>query len=162
MDAEEFKMAKKNVQNGFPEWFHHHGIKMKMKFFSFELSTIIIDSSAAKVNIEKSSSMYPDTNMWIVDWAVVQCRPLNEGVSGRVCFSRENLATAFMISRDLTDIGSQWMIERFEADSASQGKYIRRKNFLNIPCPGTGHDGDPNVSIFVSEEMKRAVFQLLK
>jgi len=33
---------------------------------------------------------------------------------------------------------------------------------LNIPCPGTGHDGDPNVSVYIEESIQRAIEQLLK
>lgn len=42
-----------------------------------------------------------------------------------------------------------------------QGAFIRYGNFLNIPSPGTGHDGDPNISILIDGPIRRAVRQLL-
>jgi hypothetical protein len=56
----------------------------------------------------------------------------------------------------------EWLLDRYGGDSAAQGFYIRWRNCLNIPCPGTGHDGDPNISVTLSDDIKEAVRQLLE
>ena len=128
--------------------------------FDKENQVLVIGGSAAKVTIRKASSVYPDANGWFVDWEVVQCKPYEEGVRGRSRFNDDDLAAAFGLSESSGRFGD-WLIAQFGAEVANQGKYIRWKNFLNIPCPGTGNDGDPNVSIHLDDKIQNAVQQLL-
>ena len=145
----------------FPIWCHHHGSKMCVEQFDRQNQVLVISGSAAKVIIRKASSVYPGAKGWFVDWEVVQCKLYEEGVHGRSRFNDEDIKAAFGLSESSGKFG-EWLIKQFGADSAEQGKYIRWKNFLNIPCPGTGHDGDPNVSIHLDEEIQNAVRQLLE
>lgn len=55
----------------------------------------------------------------------------------------------------------QWMTKQYRGTAAVQGKFLRQDRYLNIPGPGTGQDGDANVSIFVSDEIMKAVRDLL-
>lgn len=144
---------------GMPIWCHHHGSKMRVEKFDHPNHTLVIAGSAAKVTITKVS-IHPDTKGWFVDWEVVQWMPCNEGTRGRSFFNDKDLAAAFGLSDESGKYG-QWLINRYGADSAEQGKYIRWKDYLNIPCPGTGHDGDPNVSIHLDQQIKDAVRKLL-
>ena len=144
----------------FPIWYHHHGSKMFVEKLDQKKHVLVIIGSAAKVSIRKASSVYPNTKGWFVDWEVVQCKPYEEGVRGRSQFNDEDIEAAFGLFEASGKCGD-WLIERFGADAAEQGKYIRWKQFLNIPGPGTGHDGDPNVSIEIDEEIQNAVRQLL-
>lgn len=145
----------------FPIWCHHHSSKMRVEQFDKRNRVLVISGSAAKVRIRKASSVYPDAKGWFIDWEVIQSQPYKEGVRGRSRFNDDDLAAAFGLSESSGKFGD-WLIEQFGADAANQGKYIRWKNFLNIPCPGTGHDGDPNVSILLDEEIQNAVRQLLE
>lgn len=148
------------IQLYFPIWYHGHGRKMYVERFDRKNHTLIISGSAAKVVIKKASSVYSDVKGWLVDWEVVQFRPYEEGVLGRTHFDDDDLAAAFGLSDDSDEFGD-WLIERYGADSAAQGKYIRWRDFLNIPCPGTGGNGDPNISIDLDDEIRNAVRQLL-
>ncbi|MCX6813615.1 MAG: hypothetical protein NT078_00045, partial [Candidatus Azambacteria bacterium] len=117
---------------------------MRVKKLDLLRHILIIGSSAARIVIRKASWVYPGAKGWFVDWEVNQYKPYKEGVLGRSRFNDDELAAAFGLSDNSGNFGD-WLIERFGADSAEQGKYIRWKTFLNIPCPGTGNDGDPNV-----------------
>ena len=141
----------------FPIWCHHHGSKMCVKKFSKENHLLVIAASAASVRITRRSSTAD--GWWFVEWEVVHSQ--QEKVNGCVIFGSDELRAAFGLSGDSGRFGD-WLIERFGAESAEQRMYIRWKNFLNIPCPGTGHDGDPNVSIHLNEEIQNAVRQLLE
>ncbi len=139
----------------FPIWHHHHSSKMKVRRFDQNWRILVIAGSAASVRITRVATTVDEG--WYVDWEVVhsqQCK-----ANGRVIFTSDELQAAFGLSDNSGTYGD-WLISRFGAESAEQGKYIRWKDFLNIPCPGTGHDGDPNVSIEINEEIKRAVQQL--
>jgi len=145
----------------FPVWWHHHGSKMRVDSLDLKDHTLIISGSAAKVEIIKASVLYPKAKGWFVDWEVIQCVPYKERTRGRAWLSKEDLEDAFGLSNG-TDEFSTWLIDEYGADCAGQGKYIRWKNYLNIPCPGTGHDGDPNVSIQIEGDIQKAVEQLLE
>jgi hypothetical protein len=142
---------------GFPTWWHHHGTKMNLKLLDSRKEILVIAGSAAEITIRKATSV---KRGWFIDWKVIQSIPSETGTSGRVWFSDDDLRCAFWLSVCSGKFGD-WLIERYGADSAEQGKYIRRGIFLNIPCPGTGHDGDPNVSIMLDGKIKIAVYNLL-
>ncbi|MBI4119168.1 MAG: hypothetical protein HY452_02815 [Parcubacteria group bacterium] len=144
----------------YPIWCHHHGAKMRVSQFDQQNRILTISGSAARVTIRKASLVYRDVEGWFVDWKVIQLSPYRVGARGRSQFNDEDLAAAFGLSENSGKFGD-WLIEQFGADSAEQGKYIRWRNFLNIPCPGTGQDGDPNVSIHLDDEIRNAVQQLL-
>lgn len=148
------------IRWGIPIWCHHHGSKMRVKHFELINHVLVISGNAARITIRKASDVFLDAKGWFVDWEVAQCKPYQEGVRGRVRFNDEDLAAAFGLSQSSGRFGER-LIEQFGADSADQGKYIRWKGFLNIPCPGTGHDGDPNVSIHIDSKIQNAVQKLL-
>jgi len=85
----------------------------------------------------------------------------HERVAGNVILMPHEMRAAFGLSDKPGKYGGE-LIRRYGADSAERGKYIRRGSSLNIPCPGTGDDGDPNVSIFLSDEIRDAVRKFLK
>lgn len=136
-----------------PVWWHHHGSKMRVKNFSIEHYVLFLKGSAASVRFVRQGS-----GRWSVDWEVI--RSQSEKSGGRILMTKEQMQAAFGLSDESGNAGN-WLIQQYGADSADQGSYIRWGKFLNIPCPGTGHDGDPNVSIELDEEMKNAVRQLL-
>lgn len=153
----------------YPNWWHGHGTKIKVRETDLRAKRLVFAASAASLEIspyaEKPGIEGWD---WNVRWEVVQAHP-NYKTVGLVVFSNEELAAAFCLADDPGIWGeySQWMLDRFGGDCAVQGKFIRYTGFsagitfLNIPCPGTGHDGDPNISLEVTEEIKKAVAQLL-
>ena len=95
---------------------------------------------------------------WYLEWVIIHSS--QERVDGKVMMSTDALKSAFVFA-DTTSRGSRWLIERYGGEVAEQGKFIRWKNFLNIPGPGTGQDGDPNISIFLDDVIKNSVFNLI-
>ena len=159
------------LRMGHPVWWHGHGTKMQVEMLDLEERRLVLSGSAAKVTVTKSSSIDPEYQRhWMVNWNVIQSVPDKEGAQGGVLFSRGELAAAFMLTNDPEDSAfgnarypsyGEWVVDDFGGDSAAQGRFIRWGEFLNIPCPGTGHDGDPNVSVLVDEAMKEAIRSLL-
>jgi len=47
------------------------------------------------------------------------------------------------------------------ADAALPGAYCRQAGYLNIPHPGAGKQGDPNLSVHITEEIRTAVQDFL-
>jgi len=125
---------------------------------------LVIAGSAATVTIQKASLVFPDKevvkNDWFVNWEIIQCRPIQEISSGRRWFTIDDLRSAFGIS-DYSGKYARWLIDRYGAEVAEQMKYIRWHEYLNIPCPGTGNDGDPNISIEIDDEIQLAIAKLI-
>lgn len=62
---------------------------------------------------------------------------------------------------DGVEEADRWMTRQYRGTTAVQGKYLRQDRYLNIPGPGTGRDGDANISVFVSDGIMKSVRDLL-
>lgn len=144
-----------------PRWWHLHGNKMRVSEKEEDRTNkrLVIKGSAAQVVITRREDV-KDRKEWLVDYQVTHYVN-TDFAQARVSMGERELAAAFGINE--TDSGEYPadILERFGGDSASQGTYIRYRKYLNIPGPGTGHDGDPNVSIEIDDEMKLGVSKLL-
>lgn len=136
-----------------PKWWHHYG--MKMKLVECTENSIEIEGSAAWLGIIKAKY----EKGWIANWRINHGAHVSE-VSGAAWFSDDDLRRAFALRDDIPKFGD-WLIKQYGGTTASQGCFIRYRNFLNIPCPGTGHDGDPNISLELSPETQEAVSKIM-
>lgn len=150
------------TDRGKPEWFHHHGFKMSLETCDTETPLVVISATAARLEITHSPLFEKDSHPWFVSWRVVQYRPRGEQVDGKTSMKPEELRAAFGLTDDQFGEGHKWLIERYGATTAVQREFIRYKDFLNIPGPGTGHDGDPNISIVLDPRIKKAVGDIMK
>jgi hypothetical protein len=143
---------------GFPVWCHNHSLKMRL-VVSTENRVVIRGSAATLAVTFHEVDKYG--RRWRINWLVMQS--VSENVRGEVEFYEDHLAAAFGLTDKPPSFPelSQWLIDRYGADVATQGRFIRYQDYLNIPCPGTGHDGDPNISVLLDEEMKEAVRLLI-
>jgi hypothetical protein len=151
---------------GCPVWWHHHGCKIKIKSLNLISKELLLFSSTVFIRICLEQSVRKEA--WGVAWHITHFYPTAEIASGKVLFSKNELKAAFCLGDDLgqeSRDGGMWLIDAYGGDIAAQGKFIlythNFSNFLNIPCPGTGHDGDPNVSILVSDEIREAISKLV-
>ncbi|MBL7022215.1 hypothetical protein ISR92_02785 [Patescibacteria group bacterium] len=142
---------------GQPVWHHYHSRKMTV--VEERKDFLAISGSAAFIEIFLNPAATSNLFKWFVRWKINQFVVME--VTGQRLFSDQDLKAAFGLS-DVSGEHGEWIISRFGADVAEQTKYIRWKEYLNIPCPGTGGDGDPNVSVYLSEEIKWAVKNLLE
>lgn len=128
-----------------PTWWHPRGSKMRVIPGEFE-GELLIQSSAAKLKISRD----PEKQRWNVDWKIRHTK--NCYSQGRTEWQDDEFDGAFGLT-DSEHLHGGHVLKRFGGDSAEQGGYIRWKNFLNIPNPGTGHDYDPNVSLLLKKEI---------
>jgi hypothetical protein len=145
---------------GLPSWHHHHSSKLSIVGFdnlnSAESKMLILKSNVVDIRIHPDSSQ----KGWVVEYEI--CHSIDSWNKGRVWMSTDNLKTAFGLSDECEEMWGQTILIEHGGDVAYQGMYIRYGRYLNIPGPGTGHDGDANISICVNNEIKGAVELLLQ
>ncbi|MDD4901716.1 MAG: hypothetical protein PHE24_01115 [Patescibacteria group bacterium] len=138
-----------------PDWWHSHGDEMRITNFIRENGYLAIGGRAEQLTISKNFT----ENYYDVAWRVVHGP--SEIVTGCRIMKKESLQNAFGLIEATIDNQSQWLINHYGGDAAEQAKFIRDHNYLCIPCPGTGRDGDPNISIKLNKKIKQAVAKLL-
>ncbi len=140
-------------QNGHPVWWNLHGYKLRL--VPGVSAKIILKATAAELYLYRT----PSYDNYKVSWKIFYSR--NELAQGVVIMHEDVVASAFGLC-DKVFSASQWLIDRYGGTAAAQGEFMRYGDFLNIPCPGTGHDGDPNISVFVSDDIREAVRVFIK
>lgn len=119
---------------------------------------LILEGSVAYLQIDRGHPNRDGPDTWVISWRISEGG--TEFSSGARIFSGTELAAAFDLN-DWTGDYRSFLFDKHGAHAAMQGKFIRIGKYLNIPGPGTGHDGDPNISIFVSPAIQGAVRELL-
>jgi len=142
---------------GKPIWCHHHCGKCRLESLDLNSKRLFIVASAASLTI--SFNPRAKTDRWVISWEIRHSR--DESSHGTRVFSDADLASAFLSAKQVNN-WSDWVTKRYGGDSALQGGFIRWQDYLNIPCPGTGHDGDPNISIEIDGKIRTAVQALLQ
>jgi len=141
-----------------PKWWYHHGDKMRLTRLSEDLQSFTLEGSAAKLEVAYAE-FSEDCKGFLVSWEVRLSR--NEKVNGTVFFTSETLLAAFGLADHHSMSGyCPWLIKEYGGTVAYQARFIRWKQYLNIPHPGTGHNGDPNISIEIDKQIQDAALAL--
>lgn len=151
---EEGKPAK--AHGDAPAWWHPNGIRMR-PLTDFQHHSLLIFSDSATLTISPDEESC-DRDHWLITWEIRRRSPCS--VNGKTRMSTKSLCRAFGLMEGTADSG-QKLLRPYGADSAEDGCYIRAGKYLNIPHPGTGCDGDPNISILLDEDIQELVRQLL-
>lgn len=144
-----------------PKWWHPNGIKMEVRSSNLKRRSFVLASSGA---ILKFTRIPPKEKggeaKWFVEWKI--CMSTLEEVTGTAIFTKEDMTAAFGLEPSVQTPGhSRHLLDHYVADCANQGRFIRKGDCLNIPCPGTGHNGDPNISVRIDDEMRGTVRLML-
>jgi len=116
-------------------------------------------SIIAHLAINKTVPKRPNyTLVWTVRHAGGLVCPHTSGV---IELSAAAMKKVFCLDDKMNDPDSLWLIERYGGTVAAQGEFFRCGSYLNIPHPGTGYQGDPNLSILLDYSIRLAVMQLL-
>lgn len=148
-----------------PDWWHSHGAKMNIKHLNINgyCPSLKLQASAAELEVRRNYLVEENVNVriWELHWRVVQSYPEGCESRGKTIVYDDGLRKAFGLD-DSFDLAGEFIIKKYKAvTTARWGCFIRYKEFLNIPCPGTGCDGDPNVSVLVTEEIQEAITKML-
>lgn len=133
-------------------WYNREGPYYQIKSLP-EDKAIILLWHQAELRVRKTGR-----DIFTIEWKINHG---NGKVSGQVDFSKEDLRRAFGIKKGCEPRHVMFM-RKYEAVAAYPGKYVRQDLRLNIPCPGTGFNGDPNISIDIKPELVAAIKTLLR
>lgn len=149
-------MTTKDFRGPCPPWQVYKGHTLKT--MNSSPGGLFLAGTTTSLTITAAGSDRPDR--WAVSWKI---RHDCGEVDGLVYMDDEELRRAFGLADGLGTFG-QALADRISTpvDDAEQGKFVRAGRFLNIPHPGTGLQGDPNISIEIDGYMRLAILELLK
>lgn len=154
LEGAAYRYKQPEIEHWHPDWWHSHGTKMHL---NDELSRVgekvVISGSAAQLSIVSFEERFE------LDWRIKHTREAYS--AGNVIFDQGMLEGAFGISDD-SGPDDEELLRFFGGTAGSSEKYIRFGDFLNIPNPGTGHDGDYNISIELRPTTQRAIKELIE
>lgn len=142
-----------------PDWQVFKGHKMSV-LFNRQSCLRISNGNVAYLEIKPIPAEPRRARTWEVSWGLMHdCGK----VEGYIHMTDEELRRAFGLEDGLGVFGKA-LADRTstKVDAAEQGKFVRAGKWLNIPHPGTGLQGDPNISIEVDGYMRLAILELLK
>ena len=141
----------------YPTWYHpggdkvlikgHHGITTRNR-------ELVIGSNSLNMTIAKNLHAQDKGRCeWLIKYKMSHAL-IRTYLEGLIIMTTQDLETAFGLSGDCDADDGQGILDVCGGDVAKEGKYIRYGEFLNIPGPGHGWDGDANVSIRVGKDLK--------
>jgi hypothetical protein len=141
-----------------PVWWNQRGAHMRLDRVDPTRLVIQNESKTAQLTIN------PTLDKWRVSLRL-QHGP-GWQMATTLLLSTEEVRAAFALSNTPTEgTAALQHICKFsggECDTGEFGKFVRWDYFLNLPCAGTGEDGDPNLSLYLSPEIVAAVDQFLQ
>lgn len=148
---------------GYPYWYHNGGdevIYIGMKAANAPSRVFLLKSKSVELFIYKDWASPQQEESWMVKYHIKH--PLIPTYTeGLVLMTTQELKTAFGLSGDCDADYGQGVIDVCGGDVAKEGTYLRFQEYLNIPGPGYGRDGDPNISIRVGKGTKNALGEFL-
>lgn len=140
-----------------PVWWHPDGVRMRpLSGYQEHKLQIFSDRAVLAISPDEDSHEH---GIWFLAWRITRTSALSIEVKLKI--PEEILRRAFALDRGPHG-SDEWLLKHYGADSAARGYYIRAGNYLNIPGPGTGRDGDPNVSILLDEDIQELLRGLLE
>lgn len=149
---------------GIPDWYRAQGSEVKYIGMDHandpDAKTIILAGNGIEIRIHRDSTETAKQIGWLVNYTINHS--IQSYTGGTIWFSPNDLKTAFGLSDECDPETSHYILNRCGGDVAYHGRYIRWQKYLNIPGPGQNCDGDPNVSILITEMIQDGIQSLMQ
>lgn len=124
-----------------PSWYHYNGVKISQIGINSANSptrkVLILGSKTVGIKIHRDPQ-----GGYLIKYEIHH--PSDTPTTwGKISMSEIEIQKAFGLSGKCNG----------EDEQQIPGKYIKHGRYLNIPGPGTGKDGDPNISIYLDEAL---------
>jgi len=147
----------KKVCSDAPVWWHPNGMRMR-PLSDLQRHSLQIVSDRATLTISPDKEPHKH-RVWVLAFEINRVTAFS--LKTQLKIPEKTLCLAFAL-RDDPDSSDEWLTGHYGADSAIPGYYIRSGDYLNIPGPGTGRDGDSNLSILLDNDIRALLEQLLE
>ncbi|MFH1145597.1 MAG: hypothetical protein V1707_01385 [bacterium] len=143
-----------------PSWWQTHGTKVTLNFGGSKSMAVDLSSHVVSVSITRDKGM---RDKGISDYKIRYTIDHFWGSTKmEIYFTTEELEGAF----GLSDYSGEGVVavKRTVNETitcATQGKYIRKGRYLCLPGPGTSLQGDPNLSLYIHDEIREAMKNLI-
>lgn len=128
-----------------PNWFHPHGMKLGSGEVELmeDSSKVLIETSAARLVIRRTRGVCGI--YWLVNYRITF--EFDSWIERNLVFSTEQLSNAFLLENS--------------SIQSEEGYFFREGRHLNLTAPGTGRDGDPNLSLYLSDDFVQILSTLI-
>ena len=122
-----------------------------------DIDCLTFTTGSAHLKIYKSKRK----DQWKVRWLIFKKGAGH--IEGQRIFTTTELEIAFSVPH-ADDLGKEFRFKELPGVMvfAAQGLFFREGSFLNIPCPGSGWDGDPNISVQIYPEMINLIEEFIR
>ena len=148
-----------DVKNTQPDWWER---QLPIMNFIHDENVLMLVSASTEFTI-----LPLQHNHWLIGWKKTRTRyggnPL-EFSSGAVVLNRAEMYSAFGFYGQAHEFDStlaNMLRRRYRADVCALHKFMRTGPYLIFPGPGTGAVGDPNVSIEITDQIKKEILSML-
>ncbi len=134
-----------------PEWFVASGngpVRCRVQG-----KDVVLEADCFKMTIGRTPK-----RGWFVRWHISHVGMSR--VKGQLWLEPETLKTMFGLQVPNGE-EDRFLLEKFQADAARRGCYVRQEDYLCIPAPGHGYIGDMTASVVLTPSIKQAVRSIL-
>ncbi len=151
---------------GYPIWYHPGGNKVMIRGYNSVTTPNreLVIGSIKHLNMTIAKNHHPqdkEGGEWLIKYKMDHGL-IRTWTEGFIIMTTQDLMTAFGLSGECEAEDGQGLIDLYGGDAAKNGKYIRFEEFLCIPGPGHGQDGDANVSIRVGKDLKSRLKEFME
>lgn len=143
------------LRDGIPDW--HHPKSRQMQLEKADDSCVVIMAPAARLEIIEMLDA-ETIHKWIVRWEIFFRE--ERGTRGEIVMTASQLCAAFALN-ERSEGSDHWLANSYQEIASLEGMYFRYDRWLNIPGPGTGKDGDPNISVCLTDDMKKSITDMV-
>jgi hypothetical protein len=124
-----------------PDWFNQRGTQTKLKYTGVMKDIVVLQGEAMEIVVIRQQPCG-----WSIRWRVKN--KISVGyVGGEVFLSEEDMKAAWGVREPREQINGN------KGVFGKDGVYARQDKFLSFPAMGGGKDGNPNASVYLTDDI---------
>jgi len=140
-----------------PAWWHPKGAFMRVHHVVSQPHKRELFIKGASDSFWLNITSQAGAATWYLQWQLYH--EWAQQVTGKVRLATGELCLAFALQE--LPLEQDPLISRYRQWVCRPGCFFRLADFLNIPCRGTGQNGDPNMSLLLTPEIKTHLANLI-
>lgn len=134
-----------------PSWWHHCGGQLRLAAATDDRLTLVSPHASLQV--------HRDDQSFLVTWEIRPTGSVDPYVERTIHVSPAVLGMMFKIDEDRHE-EYLWHGQHLVTEYSEQ-HFVRWHRYLNLIYPGSGQDGDPNLSVYLFDSIRQAAAALV-